>query len=117
MSRIKPASAYSFFLKIILFSLIGTGILFGGLLFSNHLEQKRRKRVDENGLVVKAVVYDRSKTITGRSVSFEYDFKNAKYRNKEAGMNYYYQLNTGDSITVKIDSTDPRNSYILSPSR
>jgi hypothetical protein len=94
--------------------LMAAAILFFGLKLSATIDNDLRKAVDKNPVAVKAVV-TRKSSHKGRSVYFKYDYKGKTYTNSEGGQFYYDKLNNNDTIEIRLDSTDPGNSYITWP--
>ena len=88
-------------------------ILFGGLFLSSILQKKYRKEIDNNGIVVKGIVIRKSSNSKGKAVFFSYSYKNKFFQNNEEGKKLSQELQVGDSVLIKIDTLNPRNSYLL----
>lgn len=87
-------------------------VSFGGPWLSSKVFEKEKKAIDKNGLKVKAVI-DRKRQFKGHIVYFTYVYKSTVYTNHEQDGDYYEIANLGDSIDIKIDTTDPEKSYIV----
>jgi hypothetical protein len=105
---IQKKSGYHFFMLMLLVALI----LWGGPLMSGFFANKKQERIDQNGLVIPALVSGK-KVSKGQFVYFTYTYLGNVYDNRELNDNYYQQLSAGDSIQIKIDTTDPGSSYIF----
>ncbi|MBO9660317.1 MAG: hypothetical protein J7527_15965 [Chitinophagaceae bacterium] len=101
-------------LSILGFILLMLAILYGGPRLSKWLDNRYRERIDKNPLLVKAVVIRKS-AHKGKSVYFSYSFNGETYRNNEQNDCLFYSLNTGDTIDIRIDITEPENSYVVKP--
>jgi hypothetical protein len=103
--------------KRILLNLLGLTALiltvyYGGTYLSNLADKSYRKTIDKYGIVVKARV-TKKKYLKGRYLVFSYEYKGIKYSNKEQSRDYYSNLTIGEEIKVKIDTTNPKDSYIF----
>lgn len=87
-------------------------VSFGGPWLSQRFFEREKKAIDKNGLKVKAVI-DGKRQFKGHMVYFTYVYKSTVYTNHEQGGDYYEIANLGDSINIKIDTTDPEKSYIV----
>lgn len=87
-------------------------IYFGGIAFLRWLDRGDRSRIDRNGAQVQAIVY-RKTYQKGHLVYFEYTYKGLKYYNHEQGNDLYDTLELGETVTIKLDSTAPEDSYII----
>lgn len=94
------------------FVLLLAAILFGGPRLSAVLGKSYRKGVDEHGVGVAAVVYQK-KTHKGDKVCFRYRYEGQTYENHEQDKGWFKKLDVGDSIQILLDSTAPGDSYIL----
>lgn len=100
-------------LTLFLFLFMCCSILFGGLYISKLVSQSYKGDIDKNGAVVKAIIFIKTANAKGSTVYFRYKYKNSYYTNQEDGRALYDKLNDGDTITIKIDSLYPDNSYIM----
>ena len=87
-------------------------IYHGGNYLSNLADKSYRKTIDKYGTIVKATV-TKKKYLKGRYVVFSYEYKGRKYSNKEQNRDYYSNLTIGEQIEIKIDTTNPEDSYIF----
>jgi hypothetical protein len=87
-------------------------IWYGGTFTSKIADKSYRRTIDKNGMLVKAIVTQK-KYLKGRYVVFEYEYKGSQFTNKEQNREYYRNLIIGETIEIKIDSTNPKNSYIF----
>jgi hypothetical protein len=101
-------------LSFVLFIFLLIAILYGGPIISKSYDNKYRRNIDKNGIVLPAIVYDR-KTYKGKTVHFSYTFNGSMFSNHQQSECLFFLLNKGDSITIKIDASNPEDSYILSP--
>lgn len=53
--------------------------------------------------------------IKGHQVHYRYGYNEKTYEVDEQNGDYYEILNIGDIIDIKIDTTNPKNSYIYLP--
>ncbi|MCG2616614.1 hypothetical protein LZZ85_20105 [Terrimonas sp. NA20] len=101
-------------LSLVGFILFILAILFGGPAMTRWLNNKYKQRIDRNGEFLKAVV-TRRKTFKGRLVYFSYSFNGTNYENREQNDCLFDLLNKGDTILIKVDITEPENSYVVMP--
>lgn len=87
-------------------------IAFGGPYLSNLANKSYKRDIDKNGSIINAIVTGKKES-KGRYVIFTYQYKGTKYSNKESGRDYYNNLYIGESIEIKIDTTNPEDSYIF----
>ncbi len=87
-------------------------IYYGGSYLSNLAGKSYRKTIDKYGIIVNAIV-TKKKYLKGRYVVFSYEYKGIKYSNKEQNSDYYSNLNIGEEVKIKIDTTNPEDSYIF----
>jgi hypothetical protein len=99
-------------ISLTLFILILIGILYFGPLGQKELEKSFRKGIDKNGYITKALVSEK-RYLKGHYVVYRFYYKGENYKNKEQSNELYESLNIGDSIDIRIDSTNPDDSYIL----
>ena len=103
--------------KRLILNLLGLTVLlltiyYGGTYLSNLADKSYRKTIDKYGTIVKAIV-TKKKYLKGRYVIFSYEYKGSKYSNKEQNRDYYGNLAIGEQIEIKIDTTNPEDSYIF----
>jgi hypothetical protein len=79
---------------------------------SKRSDKSYRRNIDKNGMVVKSIVI-RKKYAKGRYVVFEYEYKGRQFTNEEQSRTYYENLRIGEAIEIKIDTTNPNDSYIF----
>jgi hypothetical protein len=94
------------------FILLIVAILYGGPYLSLLVDNDYRKKINQNGIADKAVVFLK-KTHKGNTVHFRYNYKNDIYKNNEQNDSLFDVLNIGDTINIFLDSTNPSASYIL----
>lgn len=99
-------------LSLLLLTAILCLVAFGGPWLSKKVFESEKKIIDKNGVTVKAVISDKRQS-KGHLVYFTYVYKSSIYTNREQDGGYYETANIGDSIDIKIDTTDPGKSYIL----
>ncbi len=87
-------------------------IMIGGPRLSAYLTKNYKEKIDEHADTCKAYVYLK-KTHKGNTVHFRYYYRNRPYKNDEQNDEWFDRLRIGDSITIKLDSTDPGSSYII----
>jgi hypothetical protein len=87
-------------------------IYYGGTYISKLAGESYKKNIDQNGTFVKAFV-TRKKYLKGHYVVFSYEYKGKRYSNKEQNRDYYNNLYIGEVIEIKIDTTNPKDSYIF----
>lgn len=87
-------------------------IYFGGNYLSGLADKSYKKSIDKHGIVIPATV-TMKKYLKGRYVVFAYEYKGIKYSNKEQNREYYGVAEIGDRIIIKIDTTNPEDSYII----
>jgi hypothetical protein len=85
---------------------------FGGPFSSKMADKYYRKTIDENGIWVKAIVTGK-KYLKGHYVVFEYHYKGRRFTNKEQNKDYHENLMLGEIIEIKMDTTNPEDSYIF----
>lgn len=100
--------------SLLAFILLLLAIFFGGPIISKLYDRNYRSVIDKNGVITKAVIYDR-KTYKGKTIHFSYSYNGLEYSNNEQSECLFYLLNIRDTIIIKVDSTQPQNSYILEP--
>jgi hypothetical protein len=105
---IQKKPAYNPLMLLLLVALI----LGGGPLMSGFFTKKEREGINKNGLVISAVVSEK-KVSKGQFIYFTYTYLGNAYNNREMNENYYKQLTVGESIQIKIDTTNPEKSYIF----
>lgn len=88
-------------------------ILFGGLALSKWLNTKARNQVDKNGIYVKAIVFQKNANSKGRTTWFKFSYKNKEYFSSEGGHELYETFSIGDTIIVKVDTLDLKNTYVV----
>ena len=94
--------------------LIAGAIIYFGLMLSRNIDNNFRKAVDKNPAAATATVTRKNSNKAG-SVYFKYEYGGKTYTNYEIGQFYFDKLSTGDIIEIRLDSTDPGNSYITWP--
>lgn len=99
-------------LSLIGFIILILAILYGGPYLSSSSDKHYRKKINQNGIAGKAIVFLK-KTHKGNTVHFKYNFKNNSYKNNEQNNSLFDVLNVGDTINVFLDSTNPSASYII----
>jgi hypothetical protein len=104
----KKQFIYSFAGLIALLLLIG----YGGPKLSRFAFEKEKATIDKNGVCIKAEVYFK-KQFKGHVIYFRYQYKNTSYNNHEQNGDYYEKVNINDSVSIKIDTTAPENSYLI----
>lgn len=98
----------------------GVIILFvvGFLFFREHIkkrsDKKYKREVDENGIISKGEVFskDYGSKDKHNSLKFTYKYNRRHYTN--ADIMLFDELSVGDSVLIKIDTTKPEASYIIS---
>ena len=88
-------------------------ILFGGLYVSKLYGNYERRTIDKHGVYSQAAIYQKTSNSKGKKVYFEYVFNGKQYSNNEQSVSLYESLTVGDVITIKLHSTEPENSYII----
>jgi hypothetical protein len=91
--------------------LIAGAIMYFGPRLSAHIEKSEQKKVDKNPVLIKAIIV-RKRSHKGKSVYFRYQYKGETYTNSKGGTFHYNRLDIGDEIEIRLDSTNPGNSYI-----
>jgi hypothetical protein len=87
-------------------------IIWGGPFLSSTIDKNYRKKINENGIDCLAEVFLK-KTHKGNTVHFKYYYKGVLYRNNEQNDSLFNMLNIGDTIYIKLDTTNPDDSYII----
>lgn len=87
-------------------------IYYGGTYISNLAGKSYRNNIDKYGFIVKATV-TKKKYVKGHYVVFSYEYKGIQYSNKEQNSDYYSNLSIGQEVRIKIDTTNPEDSYIF----
>lgn len=90
-------------------------IYYGGTYLSNLADKSYRRTIDKYGFITEATV-TKKKYLKGRYVVFSYEYKGIKYSNKEQNREYYGRVEIGHRIEIKIDTTNPEDSYIFTSS-
>lgn len=98
---------------IIVFIVTICAILFGGLGLSKWIATNDRSTVDKHGLVLKAVVVRKNSNSKGQSTFYKFRYKNKEFISNEGGADLYNMYSIGDTITIRIDTTDPENTYVI----
>lgn len=98
---------------IILFLVTIFTILFGGLALSKWLDTKARNQVDKNGIYIKAIVFQKNANSKGRTTWFKFNYKNKMCISSEGGHDLYEAFSIGDTIIVKVDTLDLKNTYVV----
>lgn len=90
-----------------------------GFLFFREYAKRRsdnqyKRQVDKNGIISKGAVFskDFSNKYHHNSLKFSYKYKRRYYIN--ADIILFNELSIGDSVLIKIDTTKPEASYIIS---
>jgi hypothetical protein len=112
--KIKQMTPRSCLFTVIGFFAIISLILFGGPYLSEQIGLSTRKKIDANSKVIKAVVTWRHANSKGKSISYSYWYKGKRYKDNTGGRDEYENVETGDTILIKIDSANPGSSYIFS---
>ena len=91
---------------------IGCGIYYGGKFISKEAFNYDKRQIDKHGLLIKAEVSNK-RQLKGWYIYFNYIFKDRPYSEREMNMDYYEKVEIGDVIDIKIDTTDPKEAYII----
>jgi hypothetical protein len=110
-SRLTKKNLYSWLCLLGFFGLL-FAIFYGGPRLSKAIDRHDRKVIDENGLVVKAVVY-KKKTFKGNAIYFSYSYNGTDYTNHEQNDSLFELFNIRDTVFIKIDTTSPKDSYVV----
>ena len=103
-----------FYFYLILAILIGFAIYYGGTFLTRKSFESYKRKIDKNGLLVKAKVFYK-RQFKGHEIYYNYDYNTKSYEASEQNGDYYEILKIGDIIDIKIDTTNPKNSYIYLP--
>jgi hypothetical protein len=88
-------------------------ILFGGFYASKLYDTYERHTIDKHGVYSKATIYQKTANSKGKKVYFAYSYNGKKYLSNEQGVSLYEKLAVDTIITIKLDSTKPESSYII----
>lgn len=91
-------------------------LLAGTLLYevlSSFIRKSYRRNIDKNGVLVKAVVFNKTMEYKGKTIYFKYFYKGIEYKNYEHEKHLYDSLDYGQMVILKIDSLDPEEYYIF----
>jgi hypothetical protein len=99
------------FLYCLVMAVIAAAILTIGPWSSKKWDERYRRKIDENGIEAKGRVIGKSPH-RGRSVLFRYRYNGKDFSNYE-GSKFYYSLEIGDSVIIKINPASPGDSYII----
>ncbi len=99
------------FLNFIAISIIVVMILTIGPWFSKKQDEKYRRKIDQRGVEVRGIITGK-RQFKGREIHFRYNYNGKNFTNYEDSK-FYYHLEAGDSVIIKIDQDTPGNSYIV----
>lgn len=88
-------------------------ILFGGFYASKLYDTYERRAIDKRGVYSQATIYQKTTNSKGKKVYFKYSYNGKTYMNNEQGISLYEKLIIGKIVTIKLDSTKPESSYII----
>lgn len=86
--------------------------LFAGVNIFYQADKNYRKKIDDNGQEITAIVLSKDKKRT-KTTRFSYTYKGKEYSSTEAGRKLYNTSSPGDYIPIKIDTTAPQNAYVI----
>lgn len=87
-------------------------ILYGGPKLSAYAFNEEKKTIDKNGLELRAIVSEKRQA-KGHLIYFKYNSKDRIYSTREQDGDNYEVVHVGDSIDIKMDTTNPTDAYIL----
>ena len=97
----------------LVFILTIAAILFGGLGLTKWMDSNARNKVDKHGTFLKAVVTRKTSNSKGQSTFYKFQYKNKEFVSSEGGTVLHDMVSIGDTISIKVDTTDPENTYVI----